>query len=65
MVFVDRYAVLAELAEQRPAPLSGPKPSDQLRARAQWDVDCPGGAVDHVEALRHGLEGEPILVNFR
>ena len=39
VVFVDRYAVLAELAEQRPAPLSGPKPSDQLRARAQWDVD--------------------------
>ena len=64
MVFVDRYAVLAELAEQRPAPLSGPKPSDQLRARAQWDVDRPGGAVDHVEALRHGLEGEQLRANL-
>ena len=64
MLFVDRYAVLAELAEQRPAPLSGPKPSDQLRARAQWDVDRPGGAVDHVETLRHRLEGEQLRANL-
>ena len=58
MLRVDGYPVLPQLSEQGPAARPGPQMFYQLCALIPRDINGDRGAVDEVEALRDGAEGE-------
>ena len=53
---IDRYAVLAQRPEQRPAVLAGTEPPDQFLPFSQGDIHRFGFTVDQVESLRNPPE---------